>query len=145
MHSVRSTILGVLTKTASGGIDMEVHKAMLIYYAVMSNVCLRHSCHVIFMSQTINLLLAGKLWQKSIFALKYSFFPNQTDVYKIKIIWGSVNRHCCLCDPFPAELAYLALQLNMFLSVVHKNLRAVYYNFPLEQFLSVLSTVVLLV
>ena len=30
--SVRPTILSILMKTPSGGGDMEVHKAMLIYY-----------------------------------------------------------------------------------------------------------------
>ena len=39
VRSFQPTILGVLTKTPSGGVDMEVHKAILIYYFVMSNVC----------------------------------------------------------------------------------------------------------
>ena len=43
MHSVRPTNMGVLTKTPSGGGDMEVQKAMLGYYVVTSNVCLHNS------------------------------------------------------------------------------------------------------
>ena len=46
--SVRPTIPDVVSKTPSGGGDMEVHKAMLIYYVVTSNVCLRHSLLSLF-------------------------------------------------------------------------------------------------
>ena len=35
--------LGVLTKTPSGGGDMEIQKACPIYYVVTSSACLRHN------------------------------------------------------------------------------------------------------
>ena len=43
MSSVRSAILGILTKAPSGGGDMEMQKAFLIYYVVKFSVCLRHN------------------------------------------------------------------------------------------------------
>ena len=36
-------------------------------------------CDVILMSHPITRSLGSKLWQTSIFAMKYSFFTNQTD------------------------------------------------------------------
>ena len=43
MHPVRPAILGVLTKTPSGGGDMVIQNACLIYNVVTSSVCLRHN------------------------------------------------------------------------------------------------------
>ena len=48
VDSVHATILGLLTKIQLGGGDMEVAKAMLFYYVVTSNVCLRHTSVKLF-------------------------------------------------------------------------------------------------